>query len=385
MQRDSNNYLEYSPNLQYTKDTAVTEDSSGTPIASSGVVAPAELSALKERPSSAVLKDLQNTLAAISSALQDATKNLSNDVANGVSFPEYIEARKTNPAKARSYEAAHQESITGSPAMDIVPALLDVQEELTGLQNLMTDRFYDGQLPRNMDDAAKKEADTAHALIAMANAGGSVPLDQIRMDNTMRDVISDRVSSVSGFVTQAVESLHATLADDTGNRPTVAVQALVSMGDLLSSAEDLNKLNFDKQQEDFSNQTQRMARLTPVTLRVGVPAQLNVLQIQALQYKAVVTHLTSSNIGPGHPAAVIQNNMIQGLKKIHDNLRMVSVDAYKLNLLQAQQGQAFLTAVNGKRLARQMHHLIGDVKRHYDPNGPTGLQVTRIVNLQAKG
>lgn len=384
MQRDSSNYLEYSPNLQYTKDATVSVDSSGTPIASPKVTAPAELTALKERPSSAVLKNLQAALDAVSSALQDATKNLATDVANGVSFPEYIEARKTNPAKARSYEAAHQESITGSPAMDVVPALLDTQEELTGLQSLMADRFYNGQLPRNLDDAATKEAEAANALINTANAGGTVPLDQIRMDNTLRDVISDRVSSASDFVTQAVTLLDTSLADDTGNRPTVAVQALVSMGDLLSSAEDLNKLNFDKQQEDFANQSQRMGRLTPVSLRVGVPSQLSTLQTQALQYKAVVDHLASSNIGSGHPAAVVQNNMIQGLKKIHDNLRMVSVDAYKLNLLQEQQGQAFLTAVNSKRLARQMHTLIGDVKRHYDPNGPTGLQVTRIANLQAR-
>lgn len=145
MNKEERLLIEYRPKYGYRPDILAIIESMGSDASASTHIFPTELQEALANPAGPVLKEGLKLLDDFDGFLDELEAKLADDTAGGISFQDYLEARRKNDASTiMAYESMHRNSMDGKIEAELYPLLSHVRDSLAESMRFLNEQaFYE--------------------------------------------------------------------------------------------------------------------------------------------------------------------------------------------------------------------------------------------------
>lgn len=135
--------IEYRPKYGYAPDILAIIESMGSDTEASTHVFPVELQEALANPAGPLLKEGLKTLDEFDGFLDELEAKLADDNIGGLSFQDYLEARKNGDAStAMAYESMHRNSMDGKLDAELYPLISHVRDSLAESMKFLNEQAF---------------------------------------------------------------------------------------------------------------------------------------------------------------------------------------------------------------------------------------------------
>jgi hypothetical protein len=335
---------------------------------------PEEVKEALEHPATPVLDKALQTRDKVDNLLKDLEDMLKDDVANGVSFQDYLNNRGEDGDAdiKRAWEDFHGKDINGKLAGDVYPVVANVRDQLDKHINLLNDMVLEGDIHHDsLEDLYKAEANRLDQIVRNDNLMNDENVRaELKTKTEIVQAVEGAIDSISSFADDVTELVNLNVDDLFRNQVETVVEEFAEASSTnLESLGKFSELGFAQYAEETEEIKERMENVSDANEILH--EELRQLRPMILEAHRVLTWLEEVDTNYDEsPFTEVIENLLVPIECLIDTYEEVLLDMHKTNEMQTMQFEDFVGHLRWKESHRQTRHMTRDVQKHFDRNDP---------------